>query len=350
MSGPLTEIPLIDKWREQSAKKYRPLQGSLELTYRCNERCTHCYIEKFWDDPKKVLSLEQWKHCLRELKSAGVLYLILMGGEAMLNPNFWEIAEEASSLGFHVSMISNCQKITDLAIAERLKKVGVSVVTVSLYSLRAEIHDQMTSVKGSHQKTMAAIGYLREAGVTVGINCLLTQANIGDYFELADWCIERGLEIKADPHVTPKFNKDLGPTKLRATPEQLKTYFETVAKKWPAGRPKPVIEESKDFVCNVAKGKCAVTPYGELLTCIEVREPLGLLTEKSFSELWNGPVAQKWRNIKVGDLKNRDSDGTESFCDHCPGMALHEHSDPLHISFYSKTVAQIKREVARAVK
>ena len=347
MSLDLNKASLIDIWRNKSARANRPLQGSLELTYRCNERCTHCYIEKFWDDPKKILTLEQWKHCLNELKSAGVLYLIFMGGEAMLNPHFWDIAEEASRLGFHLSMITNGQKTTCLETAHRIKTVGFSVITVSLYSLQPEIHDKMTAVKGSHAKTLAAIDYYLQAGLTVGINCLLTSANIEGYFELADWCIERQIEIKADPHVTPKFNKDLAPTKLRATPEQLQVYFEKLVQKWPAGTPKATFESSKDFICNAGKGKCAVTPYGELLTCIEVREPLGLLTEKSFEELWNGPVAEKWRNLKVGSNKNRDTDGTESFCDHCPGMALHEDNDPLKISSYSKIVANIKKDVAR---
>ncbi len=338
---------VIDRWRNKTALNNRPLQGSLELTYRCNERCTHCYIEKFWDDPKKILNLQQWKHCLKELRSAGVLYLILMGGEAMLNPHFWQIAEEASRLGFHLSMITNGQKTTDLDTAQRLKDVGFSVITVSFYSLNPEIHDQMTAVRGSHAKTLRALEFCQQAGLEVGVNCLLTSANIAGYFELADWCIERGIEIKADPHVTPKFNRDLAPTKLRATPEQLKIYFRALVQKWPAGVPKANVESAGDFICNVGKGKCAVTPYGELLTCIEVREPLGLLTETPFEELWAGPVAEKWRNLKVGALKNRDSDGSESFCDHCPGMALHEDNDPLKVSSYAKTVALIKRDVAR---
>ena len=346
MSVNESQASVIDQWRNKSSRKFRPLQGSLELTNRCNERCTHCYIEKFWDDPTKVLTLDQWKHCLHELKSAGVLYLILMGGEAMLNPHFWGIADEAARLGFHLSMITNGQKTTDVHVAERLKSVGFSVITVSLYSLDAAVHDQMTSVRGSHAKTMSAIEYYRQAGLNVGINCLLTSANIEGYFDLADWCIERNMEIKADPHVTPKFNRDLGPTKLRATPEQLKSYYEKIVERWPAGAPKAVIESAGDFVCNVAKGKCAVTAYGELLTCIEIREPLGLLTEKSFDELWSGGIAAKWRNLKVGDLKSRDSNGSENFCDHCPGMALHEDGDPMQVSSYAKVIAKIKREAA----
>lgn len=342
----MSELSLLDKWRSVSTNASRPMQASLELTFRCNERCTHCYLEKFQDDQHRILTLEQWYRVLRELRRGGVMYLILMGGEAMLNPHFWDIAKEAARLGFHVSMITNGQKVQTPEIATRLRTVGVSNVTVSLYSLDPAIHDKMTSVKGSQVKTISAIELMREAGLTIGINCLLTAANIEGYFDLADWCIERNLEVKSDPFVTPKLNGDNTPTKLRASPDQIREFYKRLVAKWPDGKPKPVIEEQKDYVCNAAKGKCAVTPYGELLSCIEIREPLGLLIEKPFEELWNGTVANKWRNIKVGELKDRPNDSAASFCDHCPGMALHENKNPLQVSSYSVEVAKIRREFA----
>ncbi len=342
----MSDLSLLDKWRALSTNAHRPIQASLELTFRCNERCTHCYLEKFEDDAGRTLTLPQWIHCLLELRRGGVMYLILMGGEAMLNPFFWDIASEGSKLGFHVSMITNGQKIQTAECAARLKAAGVLTVTISLYSLDPDTHDRMTSVKGSQVKTLRAIELLRGAGINIGINCLLTKANIDGYFDLADWCIERGLELKSDPFVTPKFGGDLGPTRLRATPEQLREFYRRLIAKWPDGRPKAIKEESKDYVCNVAKGKCAVTPYGELLTCIEVREPLGLLIEEPFEKLWNGPVASKWREMKVGDLKGRPEDEAAGHCDHCPGMALHESKDPLQVSSYSVQVARIRREAA----
>jgi AdoMet-dependent heme synthase len=340
----MSDASLLDKWRAITAQASRPMQASLELTFRCNERCTHCYLEKFQDDQSRILTLDQWKRILRELRHGGVMYLILMGGEAMLNPHFWEIAQEASRLGFHVSMITNGQKIQTPEIAARLYATGISNITVSFYSLDPSIHDQMTSVKGSCLKTINAIELMRKAGLTVGINCLLTAANIEGYFDLADWCIERGLEIKSDPFVTPKLNGDVSPTRLRATPEQIRSFYQKLVEKWPAGKPKAIVEDKKDYVCNAAKGKCAVTPYGELLSCIEIREPLGLLIEKPFEELWNGKVANKWRNLKVGELKGRPEDESAHFCDHCPGMALHESKNPLQISSYSTEVAKIRRE------
>jgi len=337
-------MSLLDKWRENTANQAIPLQASLELTYRCNERCTHCYIEKFWDDPKKVLALNDWEKILDELKSAGTLYLFIMGGEAMLNPLFWDILTAAQKRHFHLSMITNGLKIQTIEIAERLKNLGVKNVSISLYSIYPEIHDAMTQVKGSHQKTLNAISLLRSAQIKVGINCLLTKNNIDDYMKLALWCLQENLEMKVDPTVTAKLDGDLAPTAYRANKEQLTRHYEQVATTWPRGVPRPIYEKGADYVCNAAKGKCAVNPYGDLLSCIEIRKPLGNLVKQSFTEAWNSEEANKWRNIRNQDLKGVDQK-TKAFCEHCPGMALNEINDPLKILDHSQMVAETKKEV-----
>lgn len=337
-------MSLLDKWRNLSSQNFIPLQASLELTYRCNERCTHCYIEKFWDDPKRVLSLDDWKNILGKLKEAGTLYLILMGGEAMLHPHFFEILQFSASLGFSTSMISNGFKIKSLDMAIKLRELGLSNITISVYSLRPEIHDKMTAVKGSLALTMNAVKYCREAGINVGINCLLTTENIDHYFELADWCIERKMEIKSDPTITPKMDGDESPTRLRPTRRQLSIYYQTLIKKWPEGKPKSAWDNNDEFTCNVAKGKCAVTPYGELLVCLEVRESLGNLKDHSFEKLWYGETANKWRYIKNSDLKFAGDCSSNSLCEHCPGMSKHETGDALKITPYSQMIADVKNE------
>ncbi len=338
---------LLNRWRELSTQAFIPLQASLELTYRCNERCTHCYIEEFRDDPKRVLSTVEWKAILGQLRQAGSLYLILMGGESMLHRDFFEIASHASDLGFHVSIITNGLRIKTPETAARLAQAGVRNATISLYSMNPRLHDSMTAVRGSHALTVQAIRLCREAGIQVGVNCLLTKDNIDSYFDLAEWCIEQQMEIKADPNVTPKMNGDMSTTRLRPSEEQLLRYYREVARRWPAGVPKPCITSDDDYACNVGKGKCAVTPHGDLLVCLEVRESLGNLRERPFSELWSGPIAQKWRNIKNSDLKAEGgSCGSKSHCEHCPGIAKHEAGDALMMTAYSLKMARIKAQVA----
>lgn len=339
----------LDRFRNLSSQMSIPLQASLELTYRCNERCTHCYLETFHDDKARSLSLEEWKHVIRELRGAGSLYLILMGGEAMLHPHFFEIAAFARDLHFHISIITNGLRIKSLEMAKKMREHGIVNATISLYSLDPKIHDQMTKVRGSHALTLKAIEFCQQANIQVGINCLLTRDNIESYFDLADFCIERNLEIKSDPNVTPKMDGDMAPTQLRASTSQLVNYYKEVARRWPAGKPKAQSLNPKENICNAARGKCAVNPYGDLLVCLEVRESLGNLKTESFSKLWNNAIANKWRHLTNEQLleKNKQDKSVASFCEHCPGIACHENKDPLKMTNYSLEVAKAKKLVAQ---
>ncbi len=341
----IDEGSLLDKWRDNSSQLHIPLQASLELTFRCNERCGHCYIEEFKDDPNRILTTSEWDKVLAELRDAGTLYLTLMGGEAMLNPHFWHILEKASSMGFQVIMITNGQLLKSQAVVDRLRDSGLSHLTFSYYSLRPEIHDHMTKVKGSHAKITQAMKFASMAGIDFGVNALLSKDSIAFYFELEDWCLENRIRIRTDPTITPKYNGDLGPTKLRPSREQLRWYMRETALRYQRGIPVPNGMQADDFTCNVGKGKCAETPYGELLTCIEVREPLGSLIDQSFAELWKSPSAEKWRNIRNRDLKGMPAGTSSNFCDHCPGMSGHEVGDPLQVTAYFRLLAEVREEV-----
>jgi MoaA/NifB/PqqE/SkfB family radical SAM enzyme len=340
-----SDISILDKMRVRSSSQWIPMQASLELTNRCNERCGHCYLPSFKDESGKVLQLSEWYNVLEQLRSAGTFFLILMGGEAMLNPHFWDILAKASDLHFHVSMITNGLKITSFEVAQKLKQSGLINATISLYSHDPDVHDRMTKVKGSHIKTVNAIRWCRQAGIQVTVNCLLTKNNIDGVFDIEEWAMKEDLMIKFDPMITPKLDGNMDPTKLRATEEQLRWYYAEKIRRWPKGRPKSSGEQSSDYTCNAGKGKCAVTYSGDLLPCIEIREALGNLKTTKFSELWENHIASKWRSIKWGDIEGA-TDQMRSFCDHCPGMAKNETGSPTQMTCYSKMVARVKNEFA----
>jgi radical SAM protein with 4Fe4S-binding SPASM domain len=334
---------VLDLARQHSVNAWQPLQASLELTHRCNERCRHCYISEFKDDDDRILSLDQWVKVLEELRAAGTLYIVLMGGEPMLSPHFHGVSREANAMGFHVSMISNGLLIKSKEDAQRLKDNGLHTATFSLYSLDRDVHDRLTRVRGSQEKTVAALEWCREVGIDTHVNCLLTNENIYGIFELQDWCLERVIELKVDPMVTAKLNGNLDPVKLRLTDEQLFWFYWTSAKRYRKSLPKPAEIQPNGYVCNAAKGKCAVTPYGDLLPCIEIRESLGNLVEQSFSDVWQNPEVDQWRKLTNQDINGADL----SFCDHCPGMAKNELGDPNQVLSYAKKVGEVKSRVRR---
>ena len=69
-----------------------PLSVHLDITYRCNERCVHCYLDH--DDHGEMTTAEI-KDVLNQLSDAGVFFLTLSGGEVLMRRDFFDIVEHA---------------------------------------------------------------------------------------------------------------------------------------------------------------------------------------------------------------------------------------------------------------
>lgn len=82
--------------------------AALELTYRCNERCVHCYV----DGPGNrtdagELTLDEYKNLLDQLRELGCISLLLTGGEVCVKDTFLPIVRYAASLGMLVDIFTN---------------------------------------------------------------------------------------------------------------------------------------------------------------------------------------------------------------------------------------------------
>ena len=94
-------------WAES---RKEPIYGVLELTPMCNMNCDMCYVRlsrEEMDNQGKMLSLERWLELAREMKDAGVLFVLLTGGEPLLYPWFKELYLELLNMGMVVTVNSN---------------------------------------------------------------------------------------------------------------------------------------------------------------------------------------------------------------------------------------------------
>lgn len=94
---------------ERAKARHRPLNCTFELTYRCTFKCPMCYI-RMTDEQAcrfgRLRTLDEWIDMGRQVRDAGVLQLTLTGGECTHYPQFPELYEALSRLGFQVSLIS----------------------------------------------------------------------------------------------------------------------------------------------------------------------------------------------------------------------------------------------------
>src|SRR6478672_1295511 len=157
---------MIDLMQDVTSKAFRlnvPLNVQLDLTYRCNERCIHCYLDHH--DHGEMTTAEI-KDLLDQMAAAGVFYLTISGGEILMRRDFFEILEHARLRTFCIKLKTNVILIRKQE-ADRIKALGVESVQISIYSHQPEVHDAITKLPGSLEQSIEAIRRLRAHGIHV---------------------------------------------------------------------------------------------------------------------------------------------------------------------------------------
>jgi MoaA/NifB/PqqE/SkfB family radical SAM enzyme len=140
----------------QTFQRYRTLSTDIISTLpivilmphsACNCRCVMCDI---WKDNKnlKQLTENDIKDLLVSLKKLGTQQVLMSGGEALLNPNFFRFCELLQKQNIKVSLLST--GLTLKKNAEQLVK-WVNDIIVSLDG-DATLHDDIRNIPGAYQK------------------------------------------------------------------------------------------------------------------------------------------------------------------------------------------------------
>jgi AdoMet-dependent heme synthase len=315
--------------QEMSAKALKlgiPLSVQIDLTYRCNERCVHCYLDH---DDHGEMSTSEIKNLLDALASAGVFFLTLSGGEILLRKDFFEILEYARKLTFCVKLKTNAILIR-AAEAERIRFLGVDSIQVSIYSHRPEVHDAITKVPGSLKRSLDAIRFLKAHGLKVIVADVLMQQNAQDYPDVRDLAAELGAEFTLDPTITPKMDGDRSILDLNVKGMALQSVFhdenlignveEFCA--LPAEADEQALEA---LPCSAGHTACYISPYGDVYPCVQFPLPSGNVRRSRFLDIWRYSSALKEvRSIRLRDLPTCSGCTHVMGCTRCPGLAYME--------------------------
>ena len=114
-----------------------------------------------------------------DLKRFHVPVLILSGGEPLLRPDIFDIAQCAKDKGFYTALSSNGTLI-DGGNIDRIAAIDFDYVGVSLDGI-AETHDRFRRKQGAFDASLAGIRLCRERGLKVGVRYTMTQDNAHDF-------------------------------------------------------------------------------------------------------------------------------------------------------------------------
>ena len=190
----------------------------IEITSRCNERCIHCYIPH--ETKNKSIEPKLYYSVIDQCKEMGVMTIIISGGEPTLHPNFCEFVKYAKDLDFNVVILSNMTLLSD-EILNVLKYRHASCVNISLYSMDPEVHDSITTLKGSFDKTFANINKLIENNIPVQINLPVMKQNKDTFHEVIKWGQEMKCMVNTDYLIMARSDRTTDNLENRLTYDEL---------------------------------------------------------------------------------------------------------------------------------
>lgn len=337
---------------EKAEAKNIPLWAHIDLSYRCNLSCVHCYCQGLssgFSGGKSELMLDEWKNAIDQLAAAGALHLSISGGEVLLHPGFFDIARHAKERHFCLTLFTNGTLI-DEETADRFRELAPRSVDLSIYGATADIHDSITRSPGSFDRTVRAVRFLKERGLRVVLKSSILEQN----YRQADQIEIFSRSLGADDYmfnieISPKNDGSRDPQKCRMSAAAIRYFMkdritvdEEAAYRYPASpldRP----------LCAMGSMSCYVSPYGDIYPCIQLLRPMGNIRESSFSAIWNARsrLRDELGALKTyGDLPACRACEYVKVCRLCPGLAFMETGDMRKCYNALRLMSQIEYEMA----
>ncbi len=318
MDGIEFRMQFFDKFR----KKRIPFTCQIEVTARCNVRCSHCYISDI--NSKGELTFPEIQRIIDEVVDAGCLWFVLTGGEPLLRPDFLDIYTYAKKKGLFVVVFTNGTLVNE-RILDCFIDLPPYAVEISLYGATEETYERVVGVRGSYRRCMDGIELLLKHHMPLSLKTVSVADNQHEIQAIRRFAEKLGVAFRYDPLINPRIDGGMGPCNTRMSPQEIVAQDMTDSKRFETLR--KMYEWSLKwqrsdllFDCGAGNKAFNVDAYGQLQLC-------GLARKFSY-DLRNGSFHDAWHNFlpKVLSMKREKSsrcDGCKLFvlCGMCPSWS-----------------------------
>ena len=329
---------------------------SFETTMRCNLRCRFCYNHyKNTGETPAPSSYAQAKKTLQQIfKVFDVGQITFTGGEPFMTERFGELVLAARLKGVGVGIISN----GNFAPPEKylqLVRLGCRLFELPLHSVNPDVHDFMTTVKGSHQKSLHIIKVLIEHGVVPTAVIVLTKFNAETVSETVSYIHSLGISRIMLNRYNIGGEGVSHPENILPTKEQLQNAFKEISD--------VAVKLQLTILSSVCTPHCVLNPdlypgirfsscsfdvsrrpvvidyLGNVRFCNHSPVVLGNIFNNTPEEIFQNPLATEWGRVVPDFCANcsrlpRCKAGCRAANQQC-GISLN-HPDPV-VDFYGGT-------------
>ena len=213
---------ILTEWAELNIQENKLSSILFDTTYRCNENCLHCYCDK--TDIKTEIKFKEIKQIIDEAYELGITKITFTGGECTLIKDFYKICKYVRKKRIELIIFTNGQKFYDEPeLLDKIINLYPYMIGISLYSMNPDIHDKITGVKGSWNKTISIIKRLLDSNILVEIKCFLTKYNANSYKDIIKFAKQNNCQLAIDSNLLA--NKENNNFSASITDEQLEKFY-----------------------------------------------------------------------------------------------------------------------------
>lgn len=360
---------LTDYLYTKASEMLIPLSGAFELSPVCNFSCRMCYVRKTKQEvqcsPRGILTLEDWRRIAREAHEAGMLYLLLTGGEPLLWPDFWTLYDELIDMGFVLSINTNGSLIDEAAI-EHFRRKPPQKISITLYGASDATYKRLCGVDGVFTRVDQAIRGLSQAGITVKLNCSVTPDNACDLDWIMNYAKERDLTLAATSYMFPPVRRDASMVgrNARFTPEEAaryhlryigfdrsdesyRSYLRRILEGYcePPGLDEGCVDPVDGKVrCRAGRASFWITWDGWLTPCGTMPEPKVDVKTQPFRDAWTA-LTELTAALRLSGLCEKCPD--RGVCFPCAAIAMAETGTTEGVPRYKCRVTRAIYEIAK---
>ena len=337
--------------RRQIAGHRIPLAGSLELTFRCNLRCRHCYVAHGHSGIAggRELALAEIDRILGEAAGEGCLWLLLTGGEPLIRRDFPEVWAAAKRRGLLVTLFTNGTLLSP-AVADTLAEYRPFNLEITLYGATQETYERVTGVPGSHERCLRGIELLRERRIPFKLKTVVMTLNRHELAGMQAFAGDLGADFRYDPMINAGADRSAGPLAWRLSPQEVVELEQRDPKRAEGWRSlhDRMKEVRRDpgflYTCGAGLHSFHIDPHGKLSLCMMARQPSYDLGEGSFRQGWQDALARERFRAPEGPYACGEC-RLLPVCGQCPGWAATEHGRPQEPVPHLCQVAHLRAEV-----
>lgn len=318
----------------------------------CNEHCVHCYIPD--ECKKKTIETSLFLRILEEARDLNAIHVTLSGGEPLLHKDFNCFLRRCSELDLSVNVLSNLTLLTDDHISEMAKNPLLSV-QASLYSMDPLVHDSITGLAGSFDKTVDGILRLIETEIPVQISCPVMKQNKDSFRDVIVWGREHNIAVAIEPVIFASYDHSGRNLDNRISLDELDTVLDMEMAEGYAS----VLEEAasekelltgKDPIYSVCRYSLCISVEGNVFPCAGWQSNvIGNLNVSTLKKVWEDSKKISWlRNVKREAFPKCVSCEDRGYCTVCMMANANENpdGDPFSIDgFHCEAASRTRRKV-----